>query len=303
MKTLVLVSFGSLIGLAWSPGLDPADVSVPCSRTDSTLLSSSSSFAPVRFLGEHAAADVAAYGDLLAVALAPQNPVVQPVAPASALPSQGGTNCSAGTTNNNASCSTDANQTTCSANGDGHNCSAGNNAPGVAKCSAHTGDSGNRCSIHAGDDAHCSAGDLWPGGAGTSQCSAFDAGFCSVFGGGGNPGGNGGGGQGGQDNSCSAFGPRGKTPKCSAFATSGIPLCSVLKDKANATCTVVDSEIGGAGAGTCSTMDGTGAPIGPPNLCSVISLGPPVRITPPVNGRCTTTKVVVVEQEPQPAGN
>lgn len=149
MKTLVLVSFGSLIGLAWSPGLDPADVSVPCSRTDSTLLSSSSSFAPVRFLGEHAAADVAAYGDLLAVALAPQNPVVQPVAPASALPSQGGTNCSAGTTNNNASCSTDANQTTCSANGDGHNCSAGNNAPGVAKCSAHTGDSGNRCSIHA----------------------------------------------------------------------------------------------------------------------------------------------------------
>jgi len=292
MKIFAVLSVGPLVGFVFAPEFDSADVNVPIARTESSILSSSNEICLVRFLGDESLDENADYAKLVRIALSPQNPQQQPAAPASALPSTGGQPmCSSGTGGGNANCSTSGAQTTCSVNGNGHNCSAAD-VGGNGQCSATSGSSSNQCSVHAGNDTHCSSMEL-PNNPGNAQCSAFDAGFCSVFGGGGAPGAGGGGSAGGQDNSCSAFGSAGQTPKCSAFATNRLPLCSVLKDKANATCTVVDSENYGPGAGTCSTMNGSGTPVGPPPvLCSVIDLSTnPPTVTPPgANGRCTTSK-------------
>ena len=289
MKILALLSVSPLVGFVFAPEFDSADVNVPIARTESSILSSSNEVCLVHFLGDESLEEDADYAQLVRIAQSPQGP--QPTAPTSTLPSNGGQPmCSSGTGGGNAACSTNGTQSTCSVSGNGHNCSSAD-IGGNGQCSAAAGDSSNRCSVHSGNDAHCSALEL-PNNPGSGQCSAFDAGFCSVFGGGGAPGQGGGGGIGGRDNSCSAFGRTGETPKCSAFAGSRLPICSVLKDKTNGTCSVVDSETQGPGAGTCSTMDVGGSPVGPPPaLCSVIDLSRnPPKVTPPGrNGRCTTS--------------
>lgn len=309
MKTLTLLTLGSLFGWAITPDINTVSVAVPIGGTDSDILGASRETPAVRFLGMEMAAESQAYADFVLRAVQPEMQDPVPAPPRSALPSslptQPGTFfCSSGTGRGFEVCSTDATQTICSVNGNeadgsGHSCSSSNiGGKDDSTCSANAGDASNKCSVHGALDNACSAMELpggEGGGTGTARCSAFDAGFCSVFAGGGAPGPGGGGTAGGKDNSCSAFGKLGETPKCSAFANLNLPLCSVLKDQTKATCTVVDSETYGKGAGTCSTMNSAGVPIGPPPvLCSIIdmSTNPPGR-TGPVGKppRCTTTKV------------
>ncbi|MFN3243207.1 MAG: hypothetical protein ACE37K_17025 [Planctomycetota bacterium] len=281
-------------------------MSVPIGGTESSILCSAQTNYQMEYLGDSRAEEVADYVGLVEFAVSARfqdpDPIPVPVPPRSTLPSQQTDPiCSSGTGGPNNRCSTDANQNKCSANGNeddgsGHNCSAGD-IGGNGECSTNSGDWNTRCSVHGGEDNHCSAIEL-PGNPGTAKCSAIEKGFCSVFGGGGDPGGNGGGGAGGRDNSCSAFGLAGENPqnpKCSAFANLGFPLCSVLKHQANATCTVVDSDNYGPGAGTCSTMNLQGQPVGPPpNFCSVVTIpagGGPPTVDPPQGNppRCTTS--------------
>ena len=185
MKILALLSVSPLVGFVFAPEFDSADVNVPIARTESSILSSSNEVCLVHFLGDESLEEDADYAQLVRIAQSPQGP--QPGAPTSALPSGGGLpRCSSGTGGGNAPCSTNGTQTTCSVNGDAHNCSA-HDQGGHGQCSATAGDESNRCSVHAGNASLCSAVEL-PGNSGSAQCSAFDAGFCSVFGGGRAPG-------------------------------------------------------------------------------------------------------------------
>lgn len=288
MKILALLSVSPLVGFVFAPEFDSADVNVPIARTESSILSSSNEVCLVRFLGDESLDENTDYVQLVRVARSAQGP--QPGVPASTLPSSGGSAmCSSGTGGGNANvpCSTNSTQTTCSVDGDDHSCSAGDSG-GSGTCSATAGDESNRCSVHAGNASRCSAVEL-PGLPGSAQCSALGAGFCSVFGGGRLPGPGGGGTAGGQDNSCSAYGKVGETPQCSATPGPLLALCSVLKNNANATCSVVDSVPYGKGDGHCSTLAAPGIPSGR-HRCSVIDYrwGTPT-ITPPKKGRCTTS--------------